>query len=586
VLDDFHEERRVVTRVAGGEARTEVETVLEEPGPGLVIGLNAGHGPHPGPHGARDMARTRPEVEHHAIRAQEAMLEPRIHQASVALAEALALCREVPPRLNAMVARRSRDVQVTAKAIAALQYLHQARSERRDRRRATDGAGVAPAGSARGQDRGRGRGHRWNLPRRGDHSLQGWVMRLWHRDDDFTNRRAGAAPAAGMPGMSSPRILMLHPALAPYRVDMFNALARRCPLRLVFLLANVPNQAFDQERLRGLLEIEPAYLLRGPTIAGRTLRRGISEEIRRYSPDVVVTSEFGQATLMAVVSRPLMGGSFAIVAGTEDNPASVQRDTWLHRQGRRFLLSRVDGILTYSSEAQALYRNTFRARPPVGASALVQSETVLTDRLAGAVSAARNLAEAHGLAGRRVLLYVGRLAPEKRVDRLVDAMARVRQAHPEGVLAIVGDGPERERLVARAAPGIADGSILFAGRQEGEALAAWYRLGSVFALPSEHEPFGAVVNEALVAGMPVVCSDRAGARVLVSPERNGAVVDASRPDALADALTTWVGRVPPISIAKLEAVRPSLMATTFDAALTGYLAMLDAAIDYRRRQGR
>ena len=380
------------------------------------------------------------------------------------------------------------------------------------------------------------------------------------------------------------RVLILHPALAPYRVDMFNALARRCDLRLVFLAEQVSNQAFDQDRLRARLVQPPGYLRRGLDLAGRTFRLGIGAEVRRFQPEVVVTSEFGQASLAVQASR-VLGGAFAHLVGTEDNPSSVEAETRLHALGRRMLLPRVDGILTYSEEASALYRERFGARQPVVASPLVQDERVLAQRLDEATGAARIQAEAGDLLGKRLLLHVGRLAPEKRVDRLIDAVARLQATWPELQLALVGDGPERARLAARAAAA-APGRILFVGRREGEELAAWFRLGSVFTLASEYEPFGAVVNEALIAGLPVVCSDRAGARGLVARGRHGEVVDAARPEALDRALADWLRRVPPVSAGQLEALRPSRMETTFDAAVEAYLAALEAARAHRLASSR
>jgi glycosyltransferase involved in cell wall biosynthesis len=387
---------------------------------------------------------------------------------------------------------------------------------------------------------------------------------------------SGAGPAL--------RVLVLHPALAPYRVDSFNALSRRTALRLVFLEENVAYQPFDQARLRALLEVEPGYLLSGIDVGKRTIRLGIGAEIRRHRPDVVVTTEFGQATIAVLAHRLLGTGAFAHVVATEDNPASVLDETRPHALGRKLLLPLVDGVLTYSEQACALYRERFGAAAPVTASPLVQSEVVLRTRLAAASGAARALAAAHGLSGRRVLLYVGRLAPEKRVDRLIDAAGRLRDAFPDLLLALVGDGPERAALERRAAERAPAGSVHFAGRLEGEALSAWWRVGSVFALASAFEPFGAVVNEALLAGLPAVVSDRAGAHTLVAPGRNGAVVDAARPEWLDAALAEWLGRAPPLDLAMLGEPRPSRMESTIEQAVDAFVAGLEAG--RRHRAGR
>ena len=377
------------------------------------------------------------------------------------------------------------------------------------------------------------------------------------------------------------RLLVLHPALAPYRVDSFNALSRRTAFRLVFLEENVAYQPFDQARLRALLDVEPGYLLSGLNVGKRTIRLGVGAEIRRHQPDVVVTTEFGQAALAVQAHRRLGVGAFAHVVATEDNPASVLEETRFHALGRKVLLPLVDGVLTYSEQACALYRERFGATAPVTASPLVQSEAVIEARLASAGGAARALASCHGLLGRRVLLYVGRLAPEKRVDRLIDAVGRLRTAFPDLLLALVGDGPERAALERHAAERAPAGSVLFAGRLEGEALSAWYRLGVVFALASAFEPFGAVVNEALLAGLPAVVSDRAGAHTLVAEGINGAAVDAARPEALDAALAGWLRRQAPLDEAQLATPRPSRMVTTFEQAVDAFVTGLEAARRHR-----
>jgi glycosyltransferase involved in cell wall biosynthesis len=232
-----------------------------------------------------------------------------------------------------------------------------------------------------------------------------------------------------------------------------------------------------------------------------------------------------------------------------------------------------------------MYVDRFRAKQHVAASPLVQSEEVVRERLANARAAARREVDARGLMGKRVLLYVGRLAREKRVDRLIDAMPRIRSHLADAVLALVGDGPDRAELEARAGNQTGNGSVIFVGRAEGDALYAWYRLGSVFALASEYEPFGAVVNEALLAGMPAVCSDQAGARVLVSEGVNGAVVNAAAPDELIAALTSWLAREPRLSTRQLDSVPPSRMLGTFTDAVDAYVAALDAARTHHIARG-
>jgi phosphatidylinositol alpha 1,6-mannosyltransferase len=116
-------------------------------------------------------------------------------------------------------------------------------------------------------------------------------------------------------------------------------------------------------------------------------------------------------------------------------------------------------------------------------------------------------------AGELLVGYVGRLAPEKQVDRLA-ALAGL----PGVRLAVVGDGPERDRL-RRLLPGAS-----FLGALTGSALAAAFASLDVFVHTGTHETFGQTVQEAMACGLPVVAPDAGGPRELVAAGRTGFLV--------------------------------------------------------------
>jgi len=174
------------------------------------------------------------------------------------------------------------------------------------------------------------------------------------------------------------------------------------------------------------------------------------------------------------------------------------------------------------------------------------------------------------------VLFVGRLVPEKQVHRLIRVFPDIQRSFPDSILALVGDGPERASLEGLACANGVDGKIVFVGRKEDRELCAWYRVASVFALPSGFEPFGAVVNEALLAGVPVVCSNRAGASGLVREGETGAVIDAANAEALSASLREWVGRARPLDASQVT-LRPSLMTARFSETVDGFLDLVRAA---------
>jgi 1,2-diacylglycerol 3-alpha-glucosyltransferase len=122
----------------------------------------------------------------------------------------------------------------------------------------------------------------------------------------------------------------------------------------------------------------------------------------------------------------------------------------------------------------------------------------------------------------RYFLYVGRLAPEKNLLRLLEAFKRYRSRQTNTwSLVIVGDGPQRSELVNAARTEL-DGAIVFRAFQQADIIPAYYALAQCLILPSIVDPWGLVVNEALACGLPVLVSNRCGSGFdLVDEGHNG-----------------------------------------------------------------
>jgi len=140
-----------------------------------------------------------------------------------------------------------------------------------------------------------------------------------------------------------------------------------------------------------------------------------------------------------------------------------------------------------------------------------------------------------GLTCERLVLYVGRLSPEKNSLGLLDAWAAVDTKAREGVLlAIVGDGPDWDQAQARAQmPNLAD-SVHLAGRRSD--VATWYRAADVYVLPSHLEGLSNTMIEALASGLPVISTRVSGSSILVESPVAGLLVDVGDVEDLAGAM--------------------------------------------------
>lgn len=114
-----------------------------------------------------------------------------------------------------------------------------------------------------------------------------------------------------------------------------------------------------------------------------------------------------------------------------------------------------------------------------------------------------------------VLLYVGRVSPEKGIDTVIEGFKALQlaQLHRDVKLVVVGDGPDKARLQTQYQD---DDSIIFAGFQTGDALAAHYASCDAFVFASQVETFGNVVTEAMASGLPVFAYHDAAAALLVN----------------------------------------------------------------------
>lgn len=377
--------------------------------------------------------------------------------------------------------------------------------------------------------------------------------------------------------MSKVRTLIFHPALAPYRIDLFNELARYLDLKVIFLNENLVSQKFDQQHLHSLLKCEYEYICSGVNILGRQIRWGIARAISEYKPDVVVGIEYSPTTLVIALLKLLHPNRhWSLVTMSSDSMQICTKTTLMRRAARRFVLHVTKGMIVYSNAVKSWYVKYGIPEEAIGVCSNIQSEDRFRNLLMRARPLAIRLLHEKKLLGKRVILFVGRLVQLKGVDRIITAFAGASRSDPDSRLLIIGDGPEKKKLVELAKSKRIRERIIFLGRLEGLDLMAWYLIGQTLVLASDSETYGAVVVEALLAGMPVLCSSVAGAVDLIREKQNGRIFDPYDIASLTHLFSAQLEKTAPLE-AEAIGLKESLMPISFEDSVKDFVRAVEYA---------
>jgi D-inositol-3-phosphate glycosyltransferase len=160
-----------------------------------------------------------------------------------------------------------------------------------------------------------------------------------------------------------------------------------------------------------------------------------------------------------------------------------------------------------------------------------------------------------------IVLYVGRFAPVKGLDRLIAAAAHLRSHR--GLMFVIIGGDDRQthalaelRRLARKAS--VEGIVRFQGRVEHDLLPLHYSAADVLVVPSYYESFGLVALESLACGTPVIATNVGAMDTLIKDGKTGLLVDTPSPRSLASAIERFILASSNASMSR-EEIRASIL---------------------------
>ncbi len=319
---------------------------------------------------------------------------------------------------------------------------------------------------------------------------------------------------------------------SPYVQDLFEELAKdeRFELRVVYLEQVAPDTYWGEQVMPSYASVLPG---RWYGMAGARIHYNptVRTELAVGNPDVVVVVGYiGLTNQIAMRSLTARGKPWVFWG---EVPGLNQRGR-LGRLVRKLLqrpLMGAAGIAGVGSHAVAAYKQLLRQH---GKQPIVKNIPYHC-RLDDFESAGSQRQPSPTLR----FLYCGQLIHRKGVDLLINAFAQLVLQHPDSLLTLVGEGPLRSELT-KGLPAETLSRIEFAGFKPVRELPNIFAMHDVFVLPSRHDGWGVVVNQAIAAGMPVIATTSVGAsNDLIVAGENGFRIPPGETNALFAAMSSF-----------------------------------------------
>ena len=301
---------------------------------------------------------------------------------------------------------------------------------------------------------------------------------------------------------------------SPYQRDLFGALAARedVDLSVYYLNAKSFENPWPEKPLRPFEKIMPGLSPLGEALAHVNWRLpNVS------AADVVVLSGYTSVTAQWLMRGGLRGRRWLFWGERLHRHSGLKA---LIQQALTAPISHASGIVGMGCAAEADYRRRFPCVP--------QFFCIPYHCELSPFFAIKQRPESDPI----TFFFCGQMIRRKGVDLLLLAFDRLIAAGLDAKLLLVGREADLSEFLAMVSP-VGQSRIRYEGFQPPECLPGYFAKSDVFVLPSRHDGWGVVINQAMAAGLPIITSDAAGAGLdLVQHGINGMRVEAGDVDAL------------------------------------------------------
>jgi glycosyltransferase involved in cell wall biosynthesis len=308
------------------------------------------------------------------------------------------------------------------------------------------------------------------------------------------------------------RVLVLTEIIAPYRIPVFNELAKHegVDLHVVFLAET--HSGLRQWRVyKDEIAFSHEVLASWRFLTGKydlLLNWGLRSCLNKFGPQTIICGGYNYIASWEALWWTQRHQA-ELVLWSESNSQDARRGkAWVERL-KAFFIARCERFVVPGKTSGEYLESLGSAQKDILIAPNAVDNVWFKTQSDEIRHRAAEFRESLGLPPRYVL-FAGRLVPQKGVFDLLDAYAKLGSNTRSQIgLVFAGDGVCRAELEQRAKR-ISPGLICFPGFAHRENLAGLYALAEAFILPTHTDPWGLVVNEAMACGLPIIVSSVAG----------------------------------------------------------------------------
>lgn len=261
------------------------------------------------------------------------------------------------------------------------------------------------------------------------------------------------------------KVLLYHPFIPPYRVDLFNTLSERYETDIVTMYNGDCNQAFKSKSIEHLMLFKPKVI---------KSKKDFLKILTSKKYDIIIPHEFGIVTIIAIIYRWWLKLTFRksyrliiTVDDSYDMIANHNQFSWKHKLATRLMLPLVDDMINVEPRVVDYYRKHYGKGTYFP---IICDDNRAEAELKACLPISERIIKEFNLEGKKILLYVGRLVELKNLRMVMQAYLSIQESNT--IFSIIGDGPEMTKLKEIAKD---RKDILFLGKKQGMN----YMLGTI-----------------------------------------------------------------------------------------------------------